>query len=65
MAIEEVATDNLPIDNVPGAQLLEDTPGEETLDPQMPDLTCTPDPTKMCAHVQVVEVENASRKAYG
>jgi len=43
----------------------EDTPDEETIDLQNPDLTCTPDPTKMRAYRQVVGVENAGEKAYG
>jgi len=53
------------IDNVPGAAPLEDTPDEKTIDPQKPDLTCTPDPTKTRAHRQEVGVENAGGKAYG
>jgi len=59
------STNNPPIDNVPGAPPPEDTPDEETIDPQKPDLTCTPDPTKTRAHRQVVGVENARGKAYG
>jgi len=50
---------HLPIDNVPGAPPPSDTPDEETIDPQTPDLTITPDPTKMRAHRQVVGMENA------
>jgi len=33
-----------PIGNVPGAPPPGDTPDEETIDPQKPDLTCTHDP---------------------
>jgi hypothetical protein len=56
---------HLPLDDVPGAPPPEDTPDEETIDPQNPDLTCTPDPTKARAQRQVVGVENAGGKAYG
>ena len=60
MAIDELRQlIHLPIDNVPGALPPEDTPDEETIDPQQPDLTCTPDPTKTRAHRQGVGVENA------
>jgi len=66
MAIDELSQlIYLPIDNVPGARPPEDTPDEETIDPQKPHLTCTPDPTIMRAHRQVVGVENAGGKAYG
>jgi len=66
MAIDELSQlIHLPMDNVPGAPPSEDTPDEETIDPQKPDLTCTPDPTKTRAHRQVVGVENAGGKAYG
>jgi hypothetical protein len=66
MAIDELSQLNhLPIDNVPGAPPPEDTPDEEPIDPQKPDLPCTPDPTMMRAHRQVVGVENAGGKAYG
>jgi len=50
--------------NVPGVPPADDTPDEETIDPQKPDLICTPDPTKTKAHRQVVGVENAGGKAY-
>jgi hypothetical protein len=66
MAIDELSQlIHLPIDNVPGARPPEDTPDKEPIDPQKPDLTCTPDPTKMRAHRQLVRVENAGGKAYG
>jgi len=43
MAIDELSQlIHLPIDNVPGAPPPEDTPDEETIDPQKPDLTSTP-----------------------
>jgi len=35
------------------------------IDPQKPDLTCSPDPTKKRAHRQVVGAGNAGGKAYG
>jgi len=42
LAINELSPEiHLPIDNVPGAPPPEDSPDEETIDPQMPDLTCT------------------------
>jgi hypothetical protein len=53
------------LDNVPGAPPPVDSPNEEPLDRQQPDLTCTPDPTKPKAHRQGVGVENAGGKAYG
>jgi hypothetical protein len=65
MSIDELSElIHLPIDNVPGAPPPEDTTYEEMIDPQKPDLTCTPDPTKTRAHGQVAEVENVGRKAY-
>jgi len=66
MAIDEASQlIHLPIDNVPGAPPPKDTPDEDTIDPQKPDLTCTPNPTKTRAHRQVVGVENAGGTAYG
>jgi len=60
MTIDELSPlIHLPIENVPGAPPPEDSPDEESIDPQKPDLTCTPDPTKTRAHRQVVGVENA------
>jgi len=60
MAIDELSqTIHLTIDNVPRAPPPEDTPDEETMDPQKPDLTRTPYPTMARAHRQVVGVENA------
>ena len=53
------------MDNVPGAPPPDDTPDDETLDPQKPELTSTPDPTKTKAHRQVVGADNAGGKAYG
>jgi len=66
MAIDQLSQlIDLPRGNVPGAPPPKDTPNEETIDPQNPDLTCTTDPTKTRAHRQVVGVENAGGKAYG
>jgi len=65
MAIDKLSINNLLIDIVLGVPPPEDTPNEEPIDPQQPDLTCTPDPTKTMAHWQVVGVENAGGKAYG
>jgi len=65
MAIDKLSINDILIDNVAGAPPPEDTPHEEPIDPQQPDLTCTPDPTKTKAYRQVVGVENAARKAYG
>jgi hypothetical protein len=56
---------HLPIDNVSGTPPPEYTPDTETTDPQMPNLTCTPDSTKTRAHRQVGGVENVGGKAYG
>jgi len=65
MAIDKLSINDLLLDNVPGAPPPEDTPNEEPIDPQQPDLTCTPDPNKTKAHRQVVGVENVGGKAYG
>jgi hypothetical protein len=65
MAIDKQSINDLLIDNVPGTPPPEDTPNEEPIDPQQPDLTCTPDPTKRKAHGQGVGVENVGGKAYG
>jgi len=66
MAIDEPSQlIHLHIDNEPGAPPPEDTSEEETIDPQKPDLTCTPDRTKRKAHRQVDGVENAEGKVYG
>jgi len=64
MAIDKLSINNLLIDIVLGVPPPEDTPNEEPIDPQQPDLTCTPDPTKTKAHWQVVGVENTGGKAY-
>jgi hypothetical protein len=55
----------LPIDNVPGGPPLEDTPEEETIDTQKPDLSSTHDPTKTRTHRHVVGVQSVREKAYG
>jgi len=65
MAIDKLPINDRLIDNVLGAPPPEDTPNEDPIDPQQPDLTCTPDPTKTNAHRQVVGLENAGGKAYG
>ena len=65
MAIDKLSINDLLIDNVTGAPPPEDTPNKEPIDPQQPDLTCTPDPTRTKAHWQVVGVKNAGEKAYG
>jgi len=65
MAIDKPSSDDLLIDHVRGTPPPDDTPNKEPIDPQQPDLTCTPDPTKTKAHRQVVGVENAGGKAYG
>jgi len=59
------STNNLRIDNGPGASPPQDTSDEETIYLQKPDLTGTPDPTKRRAHRQVVGVEYVGGKAYG
>jgi len=59
------STNDLTIDNVHGVPAPEDTPDEDTQDPQKPDLKCTPDSTKSKAYRQVVVVENSGGKAYG
>jgi len=65
MAINKLSINDLLLDNVPCAPPPEDTPNEGPIDPQQPDLTCTPDSTKTKAHTEGVGVENAGGKAYG
>jgi hypothetical protein len=65
MAIDKLSIHDLLIYKVLGAPPAEDTPNEEQIDPQQPDLTCTADPTRTKAHTQVVGVDNAGGKAYG
>ena len=65
MAIDKLPINDRLVDNVPGAPPPEDTPIEEPLYPQKPDLSCTPNPTKMKTYRQVVGVDNVGRKAYG
>ena len=62
MAVDKLSFNELLIGNVPGAPPPEHTPNVEPIEPQQPDLTCTPDPTKTKAHRQVVGVENAGGK---
>jgi hypothetical protein len=62
MAIDQLSINNLLLDNIPGAPPPEDTSNEEPIDPQQPNLTSTPDPTKRKAHRQVVGVEYAGGK---
>jgi hypothetical protein len=62
MAIDTLSINDLPLDNPPGVPPPEDTPNEESIYPQQPDLTCTPDPTKTKIHRQVVGVENEGGK---
>ena len=65
MAIDKLSINDQLKDNVPGAPPPQNTPNEEPINPQQPDLTCTPDPTKTQGHGQVVGVENVGGKAYG
>jgi hypothetical protein len=63
VAIEKLSIYDLLIDNVPGAPPPEDTPNEEPIDPQQPNLTCTLDRTNTKAHTEVVGLENVGWKA--
>jgi len=63
MAIDKLSINDPLIHNVLGAPPPEDTPNEDPIDLQQPDLTCTPDSTKKKALGQVVGVENARGKA--
>jgi len=65
MAIDKLLINDRLRDNVLGAPPPEDTPDEEPIDPQKPDLTSTLDSTKTKAQRQVVELENVEGKAYG
>jgi len=65
MAIDKLSINDLPIGNVPGAPPPEDTPNEEPIDSQQPDLTYTPHPTKTKAYRHIVGVENVEVTAYG
>ena len=46
MDIDKLSINDLLIDNLLGVPPPEDTSNEEPIDPQQPDVTCTPDPTK-------------------
>jgi len=59
MGIDKLSINDVLLDHVPGAPPPDDTLNEEPIDPQQPDLTCTPDPTKTNVNRQVVGVENA------
>jgi len=63
--MDKLSINHLLIENKPGALPHEDTPNKEPINPQQPDLTCTPDPTKTKGHRPVVAVENSVGKAYG
>jgi hypothetical protein len=65
MDIDKLPINDRLIDNVPGAPPPEDPLNKEPIDPQQSDLTCTPDQTKIKAHMQVVGLENAGGTAYG
>jgi hypothetical protein len=65
MAIDKLPINNPLIANAPGAPPPEDSPNEEPIDPQQPDLTCTPDRTKTKAHRYIVGRENAGGTACG
>jgi len=65
MAIDKLSINDLLIDNVPGAPPPEDMRNKETIDPQQPNLTYTPVPTKTTAHWQIVGVDNTGGRAYG
>ena len=65
MAINELSQQiHLHIDHVPRAPPPEDTPDKEIIYPQMPNLTCTPDLTKMRGNGQIVGEGNAGGKSY-
>jgi hypothetical protein len=65
MAMDKLPINDRLIDNVLGEAPPEDTPDNEPIDPQQPDLTCTPDPTKAKAQRQIVGLENVGGTAYG
>jgi hypothetical protein len=65
MAIDKLSIHDLLIDNVPGTPPPDDAANKEPIDPQQPDHSCTPNPTKMKTYRQVVGVDNVGRKAYG
>ena len=66
MAINKLSINDLLIHNIRGAPPPpEDTPNKESIHPQQCYLTCTPDPTKIKAHRQVVGLENTGGKGSG
>jgi hypothetical protein len=65
MAIDKLSINDLLKGNVPGAPPPEATLMEGPIDPQQPNLTCTPDPPKAKAHRQIVGEENVRGKACG
>jgi hypothetical protein len=64
-AIDKQSINDPLLDNVPGTPPPEDSPKKDTIGPQQPDLTGTPDPTMTKAHRQVVGAANVGGKAYG
>ena len=65
IGIDKLSINDRLIDSWPGASPPEDSPNKEPIDPQQPDPTCTPDPTKTKVHRQVGGVENVRGKVYG
>jgi hypothetical protein len=65
MAIDKLSINDQLIDNVPGAPPPEGAPNEEPINPQQPDLTCTPNQTKTKADTPEVGVEIVGRTVYG
>jgi len=64
MVIDKLSTTDLPIDILPAAPPLVDTPGKDPINTQNPDLTYNHDPTKRKTQKQVFGVENKLKKAY-
>ena len=64
MAINMLLINDLHMDNILGAPLPEDTPNEEPIDSQQPDLTCTPEPTITKVYREVVGEVNAGESIW-
>jgi len=65
MAIDKLSINDVLTHNLLGTPPPDDTPNEDPINPQQPDLTCTSDATKTKTHREVVGVQNAGGKAYG
>jgi len=65
MAINKLTMNDQLVYNMPGAPPPDAAPDVVHIDPQQPDLTWTPDSSKLKANREVVGVDNGWGEAYG